>query len=102
MATKRPTKTPQHVIDEAVKRHMAGESVRVLAKYYKISVPQFYNWIAAYKQELLEQAAKRDMSPKEAELVDKRVLIAENQAMKLELRKLRDKVINLMIKTGDL
>jgi len=99
---KNSTKRPQHVIDEAVKRHMAGESVRVLAKFYKISVPQFYNWIAAYKQTLLEQSAKRDMTPKDAELVDKRVLIAEVQALKLENRKLRDKVVSLMMKAGDL
>lgn len=102
MPKKNDTKRPQHVIDEAVRRHMAGESAAVLAKFYKISKPGFYLWVKKYKEQLLAQNAREGLTPKEAELTDKRVLIAENQALKLEVRKLRDKVVSMMIKAGEL
>ena len=87
---------------DAVKRHMAGESVAVLAKYYKISKPGFYLWVAKYKQALLESADRKALTPADAALTDKRVLIAEIQALKLENAKLRNKVVSLMVKHGEL
>jgi transposase len=102
MPRKNSTKTPPDQIDEAVKRYMAGESVAVLAKRYKISKPGFYLWVQKYKQALLEQAERKDLKPKDAALVDKRVLIAEIQALKLENQKLRNKVVSLMVKHGEL
>lgn len=98
MPIKNATKRPQHVIDEAVKRYMAGEQASTLAKYYKVSKPGLYLWIQKYKRELLEKSGKRDISPEDAELTEKRVLIAELQALKLENKKLRDRVVDMMVK----
>lgn len=102
MPAKGNTKRPQHQIDEAVKRYMAGEPVTVLSKYYKISRPGMYLWIAKYKEDLLRKASKENMSPKDAATADKRILITENEALKAEVRKLRDKVISMMVKSGEL
>ncbi len=102
MPAKGKTIRPQHTIDEAVKRYLAGESAAVLAKYYKISKPGFYLWVAKYKQELLKNADRAHMSPKDADLVDKRVLLTELEAMRVENRKLRDKVVTLMMKAGEM
>lgn len=97
---KNAPKRPQHVIDEAVKRHLAGEPVSTLAKHYKISRAGFYLWVAKAKQAMLAKASTVDMTPKEKELSDKRVLIAEIQALRLENRRLRELVLDGMIRKG--
>ena len=102
MPAKNVTKRPQHVIDEAVKRHMAGESAAVLAKLYKISKPGFYLWVKKYKEAMLDRAKRGDMTPQDAETADKRTLIAEIQELKIENRKLRDKLVTLMLKSGEI
>lgn len=102
MPAKGATKRPQHQIDEAVKRYLAGEPVTVLSKYYKISRPGFYLWVSKYKAEMLKKASQVNMTEADAKTADKRVLITENQALKAEVRKLRDKVLDMMIKAGEL
>lgn len=102
MPAKGNTKRPQHEIDAAVKRYLAGEPVSVLSKYYRVSRPGFYLWIAKYKEDLLKKASKENMSPKDAATSDKRVLMTENEALRAEVRKLRDKVIDMMVKSGEL
>lgn len=93
---------PQATIDEAVRRFMAGEQAVTLAKYYKISKPGFYLWVKKYKEQLLEKSKRQGMTPHDAEVSDKRTLIAEVQSLKLENHKLRDKVVALMIKAGEI
>ena len=102
MPTKNSTSRPQHVIDEAVKRYMAGEPVTTLSKYYKISRPGFYLWVKKYKEDLLEKSKTAGMSPKDAEQADKRVLLIELEQARQENRKLRDKVVALMLKGGEI
>jgi transposase len=102
MPAKNATKRPQHVIDEAVKRFMAGESAHVLAKYYKVSRPGLYNWVHKYKLESLANAERKDMSPDQLKQIDRQQLVAENMALKEENSKLRHKVVALMIKAGDI
>lgn len=102
MPRKNDTRRPQHVIDEAVRRHMNGESAVVLAKLNKISKAGFYLWVKKYKQNLLEQSKRAGMTPADAEHSDKRTLIVELQALKEENQKLRNKVVSLMIKSGDM
>jgi hypothetical protein len=103
MPKKNDTKHPQHVIDEAVKRYMDGrESVRVLAKFYKISKAGFYLWVAKYKKQLVETSKRSGMSPADADRADKRTLATEIEQLRLENRKLRDRVVSLMIKSGEL
>jgi transposase len=102
MPPKGKTTRPQSQIDEAVKRFMNGEQAVVLAKHYKISKPGFYLWVKKYKEELLRTSKTGDMTPHQAELSDKRTLIAEVQALKLENQKLRNKVVSLMIKSGEM
>lgn len=102
MPTKGKTKRPQHIIDQAVKRYMAGEQAVALAKEYKISKPGFYLWVARHKAEILEQAKKQDMTPKDAAIADKRTLLVELEQLRLENRKLREKVVAMMIKSGEI
>jgi hypothetical protein len=102
MPVKNQTKRPQHQIDEAVKRYMDGEAVTTLAKYYKISRPAFYLWIQKAKNRMLETNARADLTPKEAELADKRVLATKLEQLQIENRKLRDKVVSMMVKYGEM
>lgn len=102
MPIKNDTKRTQATIDEAVKRYMGGEQVSTLAKYYKVSRAGFYLWVRKYKEETLERSKKSGMTPHDAELSDKRTLVSEIQALKLENHKLRDKVVALMIKAGEI
>jgi transposase len=98
MPAKNVTKRPQHVIDKAVKRHLEGESGVALAKEHKVSPAGFYLWVKKYKEALLEKSKRNDMSPQDAETADKRALIAEIQALKLENRKLRELAMNALLK----
>lgn len=102
MPRKNQTKRPAHVIEEAVKRHLAGESATVLSKYYKISKPGFYLWVQKYKDELLEKSKHQGMNPYDAEISDKRTLIAEIQALKQEVTKLRNRLVDNLVKHGEL
>lgn len=104
MPARNVTKTPQHKIEECVKRKLAGESVATLAKYYKVSRPAVYLWLAKSQREALAKGTNhgRELSPKDAETADKRVLIEEHRLLKLENQKLRDKVMELLFKTGEI
>lgn len=102
MPRKNDTKVPEKAVAKAVKRRLAGESAGSLAKEYKVSRATLYNWTAAYKQQLLDQSKLADLSPGDAEKADKQVLMAENEALKREVRKLRDKVVSMMIKAGEI
>lgn len=95
--TAKASKRPAHVIEEAVKRHLEGESASVLSKYYKISKPGFYLWVRRYKEDMLKAKAKSGMSATDAETADKRVLIMEIQALKAENTKLRNRVVEMML-----
>lgn len=101
MPRRHDTKRPQHVIDEAVKRFMDGEQATVLAKLYKISKAGFYLWVKKYKQDLLENSKRAGMSASDVALSDKRTLVTEVEQLRLENRKLRDKVVSLMMKSGE-
>jgi transposase len=102
MPAKNQTKHPQHVIEAAVKRHLDGESVAVLAKYYKISRAAFYNWITKVKKDMLLVSDRKGMSPKEVELMDSRARMVELEHLRLENRKLKDKVFEMMVRHGEL
>lgn len=93
---------PQAEIDQAVKRFLNREASAVsLAKQYKISKAGFYLWVKKYKQGLLEASKRSGMTPASVEKSDKQTLIAEVQQLKLENRKLRDKVLDYMIRVGE-
>jgi transposase len=95
--------TPQRKIDEFIKRHLeGGEGVRPLAKAYKISVATGYLWLQRHRQKMLDKSFAAEMSPAALEKVAKSALVAELRALKLENAKLRNKIVSLMIKAGDL
>lgn len=97
----RPTRTPQHVIEQAVRRHMQdNEPVSTLMKEYKVSKAGFYNWVAAYKTRILEQSRRAGMTPKDIDKSDKLNLMAELEAIKLENQKLRNRLVSILIKYG--
>lgn len=102
MPAKNHTKRPSSQIEEAVKRFMAGESAGVLAKFYRVSKPALYNWVSKYKRESLATAERKEMTPEQLKHVDRQQLVIENLALKEENAKLRNKVVSLMIRAGDL
>ncbi len=102
MPTKGKTKKPQHVIDKYVKRYMAGEQATSLAKEAGVSKPGFYLWIQKHKQQILKQAKTAGMTPADAATADKRELLIELEQLRLENRKLREKVVAMMIKSGEI
>lgn len=93
---------PQAVIDKYVKRYMNGEQATALAKEAGISKPGFYLWIQKHKQQIMEQSKTKDMSPKDADIANKRELLIELEQLRLENRKMREKLIALMLKSGEI
>lgn len=96
------TKTPEDRVKSAVKRYLAGEQVQALAKEYKVSRPGFYLWINKYKEDLVAQAKRAGMSAESIEKSDKVNLAIENQAMKAEIARLKQKLFELMDAAGKL
>jgi transposase-like protein len=103
MPRQNETKIPQKLVEKAVKRRLEGnESVVALAKEYKVSIPTVYNWITAAKKNMVEQARHADLSPKEIEKTDKLTLVAQVEALKLENKQLRERLVALMLRTDPL
>ena|SRR5579859_824660 len=102
MPRKDETLKPKHVIDKIVKRHLAGEGADELAKECKVIRATIYNWVTAYKKALVERSKREGMTPRDAEIADKQTLIAELEQLRLENAKLRDKVVAMMIKAGEI
>jgi transposase len=102
MPRKDETKVSPKAIEKAVKRHMAGERADTLATELKVSRATIFNWTAKYRADTLEQARRGEMTPKELERQDKSALVAQLEALKLENRRLREKVVALMLKSGEI
>jgi transposase-like protein len=97
------TKHKPSVIEKAVKRHLEGnELVADLAKELKISRQTFYSWIEAYKRKAMASIDRVGKSKSELEKIDKATLVAQNEMLQTENRKLRDRLVGLMIKYGEL
>jgi hypothetical protein len=96
-------KTPQRIITQAIKRHVeGGESADVLAKEFKVSRASVYGWVAKYKKDILARSRRAGMAPLDAAHADKAELIAQVEALELENKQLRDRVIAMMLKTDPL
>ena len=65
---------PQHVIDEAVQKYLAGESVLVLVKLYQMSATGILDWIKKYKAERLRSYGRASLSPQARANADKHEL----------------------------
>ncbi len=102
MPTKGQTKRPQHLIDKYVKRYMTGEQATALAKEAGVSKPGFYLWVKKHKEQILENSKKVNMTPADAAIADKRTILVELEQLRLENRKLREKVVAMMIKSGEI
>jgi transposase-like protein len=97
------TKHKPAVIEKAVKRHLEGdELVADLAKELKVSRQTFYSWIEAYKKQAMANIDRVGKSKGELEKIDKVQLIAQNELLQTENRKLRDRLVDLMIKYGEI
>lgn len=96
------SKFPQHVKDKVVKRFFAGEQATALAKEYKVSKPGLYQWAAKAKKDLLEQSKQANMTPEDIEKSSKKVMAIELEQLRLENRKLRDRILAMMIKSGEI
>lgn len=100
---KAPVTRPQHLRDELVKRHLeGGESIKALCKHLKISRATAYNWLEQYKAELAQSAMRVGVNPKDLEKTAKQELIAQNEILQTENRKLRDRLVSLMVKHGEI
>jgi transposase len=94
---------PGQSVAKFIKRHYeGGESVGALAKEYKISRATGYIWLMKHRGELIEESRRKGASPETFEKESKAALIAEIQALNLENQKLRNKVVSLMMKHGEL
>jgi transposase len=97
------TKHKPSVIEKAVKRHLEGnESVAKLAKELKVSRQTFYSWAEAYKKKAIANIDRVGMSKGELEKIDKTALAAQVEVLQAENRKLRDRLVSLMIKHGEI
>ncbi len=102
MPRKDQTKVPPKTMERAAKRHMGGEQAEALAKEFKVSRATIFNWSMRYKEQVLEQARREGINPKELERQDKATLVAKVQSLELENRRLRDKVVALLLKSGEI
>jgi transposase-like protein len=94
-------KTPQKIIAQAVKRHVeGGENADALAKEYEVSRASIYGWVAKYKQDVLDRSRRDGMHPLDADRADKAELIAQIEALELENKRLRDRIIDMLLQTG--
>jgi hypothetical protein len=82
--------------------YMSGEQAEGLAKELKVSRATIFNWTSRYKEQALEQSRREGINPKELEKQDKASLIVKLRALELENRRLRDKVVALLLKTGEI
>ena len=96
------SKRTQADVSAAVARYLAGDSVTSLARQFGVSKPAVYLWIAKYKKDAIDKQRTADMSPADAAIADKQTLLIEIDALRAENRRLRDKVIASMIKSGEL
>jgi hypothetical protein len=96
---KRAKRLPQAAIDKLVRRHLEGnESVAALAKEGGVGRAGFYLWVKDYKEQVMRRAMRSDMSPQELEKRAKADLIAEIESLRVENRKLRDRLVAEMMK----
>jgi hypothetical protein len=96
-----PVTSPK-VIAEVIKRHLAGESADDLAKEKGKSRASVYGWVAKYKRDILERSRREGMAPRDASRADKAELIAQVEALELENKQLRDRLIAMMLKADPL
>lgn len=99
---KQKTKTPEDKIEQAVKRYLAGEPASTLAKEHKISRPGFYLWINKYKEQQVASAKRSNMSAGSIDKSQKVEMAIENNALKAEVKDLKQKLFELMLSTGRL
>jgi transposase len=93
-------KTSPKIIAQAVKRHVeGGENAEALAKELEVSRASIYGWVAKFKQNVLDRSRRAGMTPVDADRADKAELIAHIEALELENKRLRDKLINMLLQT---
>jgi hypothetical protein len=102
MPKRNQKKHPQHVIDEAVKRHLAGERASALAKEYGISKPGFYNWRTAYLEAVEEKNKRAGKSPRTIFADEIRQRDFEIEQLKRELAQYKNKLVECLVRHGEL
>lgn len=103
MPAKGKTTRPQHEIDKWVRKHLEdGVPVRDLAKLAKVSVPGFYLWVSKAKAEMYEKSKRLGMSPVDIEKSDKQNMLYELDQVKMENTRLRERLMAVLIKHGEL
>ncbi len=97
------TKYPAKVIQKTVKRYReGGERVVALAVELGVSEAIVYRWIDQSKKADLDRIGKQGMTPKAVEKADKRDLALQVKELRAENTKLRNRVLELMLKYGEL
>jgi transposase len=108
MPRKGETATPQKLVDKFIKRHLEGaESVDALAKEYRskgynVSRATGYMWVTKFRLRMIDEKMLAGGPPEKVEKAAKTELIALVAELKAENTKLRNKVIALMMKSGEL
>lgn len=99
----RRSKIAPETIDQAVKRYVEqGESVRVLAKYYKVAEPTIYLWVRKHQANASKQAKLENVSQGDLEKITRGDLAVKVKLLEKELRETREKLVARMIKLGEL
>lgn len=103
MPRRSETKHPKKVIIKALTRHLEGSAAVVdITRDLGVSRATFYNWQKAYKADLIEQSKEGRIAPSSIVKSSQLALIAELQSLRLENRRLRDKLITYMVKAGEI
>ena len=102
MPRKNEFKAAPKAIARAIKRHLeGGEPASAIAKELRVSRATVYLWIGKYKQEVLNRKRPSTIAaPKDLKRADRGALIAEIEALRDENRKLRDRLVTEMLRSG--
>jgi transposase-like protein len=88
---------------QVVKRHVeGGENAEALAEEFEVSRASVYGWVTKYKKEILAKSRRAGMAPLDADRADKSELIAHIEALELENKQLRDRLIGMLLNTDPL
>jgi transposase-like protein len=103
MPKKDQTETSQKDIAKFIKRHLVGgESIVSLINEYGISRGTAYNWLARHREKMLDESTRAGASPATLEKAEKMSLRAKVAELENENRRLRNKVVALMLKAGEI
>ena len=93
-------KYPQKLKEQVVKRYLAGEDARSLARENKVSVAGVYLWIKKARNEKAQAMARQDMTPEDLRRESLDELRQRVQVLTTENDRLKRVVFEYMVQAG--